>query len=155
MQLIIGCVAGVIATLAMDCLGILTIRKKWIDLKGLQIVPLLLGRWALLYFRAGTDIRLSSPLNNEKKVGLILHYLIGMLLGGVFALLPSQNLQTACLYGVATNGLPWLFMYPAMGFGFFANKLPVQKSILLFSFVNHVVYGIALGLFYRFMTYTL
>jgi hypothetical protein len=155
MQLFIGCVAGVLATLAMDCLGILTIRKKWIDLKGLQIVPLLLGRWALLYFQAGTDIRLTSPLNNEKKVGLILHYLIGMMLGGVFSLLPSQDLQTACLYGIATNVFPWLLMYPAMGFGFFASKLPVQKPILLFSFVNHVMYGFALGFCYRFMIYTL
>lgn len=155
MQILIGCIAGVIATLAMDCLGILTIRKKWIDLKGLQIVPLLLGRWALLYFNAGTDIRLSSPLTNEKMVGLLLHYLIGMVLGAVFALLPVQNIQTASIYGVATNVFPWLLMYPAMGFGFFASKLPVQKPILLFSFVNHVVYGIALGFAYRFMIYTL
>jgi hypothetical protein len=95
------------------------------------------------------------PLSNEKKVGLLLHYLIGTVLGGVFTLLPSQNLQAACLYGLATNAFPWLLMYPAMGFGFFAGKLPVQKPILLFSFVNHVVYGLALGLAYRFMIYTL
>lgn len=155
MHLIIGCIAGVLATLAMDCLGILTVKRKWIDLKGLQIVPLLLGRWALLHFKAGTDIRLSSPLNNEKTVGLLLHYLIGLILGGVFAALPSQNIQMACLYGIATNAFPWLLMYPAMGFGFFASKLPVQKPILLFSFVNHVVYGLALGYAYKFMIYTL
>lgn len=155
MQIFIGLMAGLVATLAMDSLGILTIKKKWIDLKGLQIVPLLLGRWALLYFKASSDIRLSSPLNYEKKVGLILHYLIGMTLGGVFAFLPSQDIQTACLYGIATNAFPWLLMYPAMGFGFFASKLPMQKPIMLFSFTNHVVYGFALGFSYQLMIYTL
>jgi len=155
MQLFVGCAAGFIATLAMDCLGILTIRKKWIDLKGLQIVPPLLGRWALYFFQWGTDIRLSPPRSNEKKVGLILHYLIGVALGGVFSVFPSQDLQTACLYGIATNAFPWLLMYPAMGFGFYASKLPVQKAILIFSFVNHVFYGFALGFAYQFMIYIL
>jgi hypothetical protein len=146
MDFMIGCLSGLFATLAMDCLGILTIKRKWLDLKGIQVVPLLLGRWALLSFRAGEDIRVAAPLTHEKKIGLLLHYGIGALLGGAYGLLPKHNLEIAALYGVATNVFPWLFMYPAMGFGFFASKLGVQKPILLFSFVNHVVYGFALGL---------
>jgi hypothetical protein len=149
MNLVIGAVAGLFATLAMDCLGILTIKRRWIDLKGIQVVPLLLGRWALLFFRAGDDIRVSAPLSNEKRVGLFLHYMIGAALGVIYSLLPVQNLEAAVIYGVATNAFPWLLMYPAMGFGFFANKLGVKKQILLFSFVNHVVYGFALGLAFQ------
>lgn len=151
MEIIIGCAAGALATFVMDCLGFLTVKMNWIDLKGLQIVPGLLGRWALLSFKSGADIRTAEPMDKEKITGLLLHYLIGMFLGGVFAVLPSHSIQTAGFYGVATNVFPWLVMYPAMGFGFFAAKLQIQKSILLFSFINHVVYGLSLGITYLFM----
>ncbi len=146
MNLITGCLAGLIATLAMDCLGILTIQNKWIDLKGLQIVPTLLGRWAFGFFKPSDDIRLVPPVKNEKPLGLFLHYLIGLVLGAAYTLWPWQGLAAAVIYGIFTNIFPWLLMYPAMGFGFFGSKLPIQKQILLFSFTNHVAYGLALGL---------
>ncbi|MGZ3725654.1 MAG: DUF2938 family protein [Pseudobdellovibrio sp.] len=150
MSIITGCIAGLIATLAMDCLGILTIRRKYLDLKGLQIVPPLLGRWTLAFFKPQVDIRQTPPNRYEKILGLIMHYLIGLALGVLYAFLPWHSLGPALIYGVLTNALPWVLMYPAMGFGFFASKLPIQKSLLLFSFNNHLMYGLALGLFFNF-----
>lgn len=142
--------AGIIATIAMDFVGILTIRAKWIDLKGLQIVPSLLGRWFLSLLQAtgslGKDIRMSPEHKNEKITGLMLHYFIGFCLSLLFALLPFRGLVSGITYGAFSNVFPWLFMYPAMGFGFFGSRLDVTKKLILFSFINHIVYGLVLGL---------
>lgn len=149
LDLINGAIAGVFATLAMDFVGILTIRMKWIDLNGLQIVPAFLGRW-FLHFITQTqlviaDIRQIPEEKNEKAIGWILHYLIGICLGLLFATLPFRGLGAGIAYGIFTNIFPWLLMYPAMGFGFFGSRLAVTKKLILFSFINHFIFGLALG----------
>lgn len=141
--------AGVLATLAMDFVGILTIRAKWIDLNGLQIVPPLLGRWFLNFFNQNqlitADIRKIPEGKSEKTIGWILHYLIGITLGLFFATLPFRGLGAGIAFGIFTNIFPWLVMYPAMGFGFFGSRLTVTKKLILFSFINHFIFGLALG----------
>lgn len=142
-------IAGVFATIAMDLVGILTIRARWIDLNGLQIVPSLLGRWFLHFFKQTqlviADIRQIPEGKNEKAIGWVLHYLIGICLGLLFAILPFRGLGAGIAYGIFTNIFPWLLMYPAMGFGFFGSRLAVTKKLILFSFINHFIFGLALG----------
>lgn len=152
-DILAGIVAGILATIAMDFVGILTTRMNWIDLNGLKIVPLLLGRWFLNFVKKKrfvvSDIRQIPEQKNEKTTGLTLHYLIGMFLGLLFVVLPFRGLAAGMVYGAATNVFPWLLMYPAMGFGFFGSRTGVTKKLILFSFINHMVYGLTIGLIFR------
>lgn len=152
-----GTLIGIFATVMMDSVAIYVSRKKIINLEGLQIVPVLLGRWVLSIPQYGrlayADIRTLPQKNDEARIGMFLHYLIGIFLGAGFMLflgLPGvdqlNKILAGIAYGLLTNAFPWLLMYPAMGFGFFGWNLPVRRRLVLFSCLNHLVYGLALGL---------
>ncbi len=49
-------------------------------------------------------------------------------------------------YGVLTNVFPWLLMFPAMGLGIMGLAAPPELMLLRSSFLNHVLYGIGIGL---------
>lgn len=158
MIIITGLICGGLATFVMDLCAIFLIRAKILDLQGLQIVPPLLGRWILIisgrrqvFF---ADIRSEASIMSEGRVGIIVHYLIGLIFGAFFIFIAAQvQLQNSELimagifFGFLTNIFPWLIMYPAMGFGVFGSKLAFLKQILLFSLLNHLIYGLFLGLF--------
>ena len=157
MSIIVGLVSGLLATVAMDFFALSMSRKKIIDLNGLQIVPPLLGRWLLNLIKTKNvfcdDIRSVPAQQGESKLGMIAHYLIGIFLGLVFILflkLLEKNwvldtVTVGIIFGLVTNIFPWLIMYPVMGFGLFARKLSITKQLLLFSYLNHFIYGVALG----------
>jgi hypothetical protein len=152
-----GCLAGGISTLAMDKFAFFLIRRKMISLSGLQIVPPLLGRWVQGMLKGHgvvyKDIREQAAFPREMKVGWIAHGLIGSFLGGIFFLAMDNMSSVSGLeyfilglaYGFLTNIFPWFLMYPAMGFGFLAHRMSMRKSLLIFSGLNHCVFGIALG----------
>lgn len=156
MDIIIGLFAGLAATMIMDLGAIFSIRFRLFDLKGLQIVPSLLGRWLINAYKTKefkvNDITRLSPQKTERPIGMMAHYLIGLFLGIIFVLVSnyfeglSLNIITGGIfYGLLTNIFPWLIIYPAMGFGVFCRKLSICKQILLFSFLNHFIYGLFLG----------
>jgi hypothetical protein len=154
-----GCLAGGLSTLAMDKFAFFLIRRKMISLSGLQIVPPLLGRWVQAMMKGQgvvyRDIREQPPFPREMKVGWIAHGLIGSFLGGIFFLVMNNMYSISgfeyfifgLAYGILTNIFPWFLMYPAMGFGFFAHRIPMRNSLLIFSGLNHCVFGIVLGIF--------
>jgi hypothetical protein len=49
----------------------------------------------------------------------------------------STQLPLALAFGVATNLLPWLLMFPSMGFGWFGRDAPAELLLIRTSFVNH------------------
>ncbi|MGZ5280437.1 MAG: DUF2938 family protein [Pseudobdellovibrionaceae bacterium] len=151
-----GILGGMLATWVMDQIAFLLVRKQIIHLHGLQIVPPLLGRWVLAMKSSiqfvTEDIRNLPAGSHEKQIGWMAHFAIGATLGIVFFKLsetfPNSKEETLFLgmgFGILTNAFPWLMMYPAMGFGFFASRMPMQKALLGFSFLNHCVFGLALG----------
>jgi hypothetical protein len=156
-QFFLGAAGGIIATIFMDLGAMFLVRRRWVNLGGLQIVPPLMGRWMMTAGRTGqvfhSDIRQIPSSPNEFRVGMIAHYVIGLILGLLYAgLMPLDSspeflffLWSGLVYGFLTNALPWMVMYPSLGFGFFASRLPTQKALLKFSCVNHLVFGAALG----------
>jgi len=151
-----GLVGGIAATWAMDRFAFLMVRNQIVHLQGIQIVPSLLGRWVLMMkssFQVVTrDIRELPAGPRENQIGWGAHFLIGAFLGIVFfksSEIFQISKESAVIlgvgFGILTNAFPWLVMYPAMGFGFFANRMPMRKSLLGFSFLNHCVFGLALG----------
>ena len=141
---------GVVATLFMDLLAPRLAKIKIIHpLIGAEAV----GRWILYMFRGKfihKDINKTPPLNNERTVSLLFHYLIGIALAGVYLFLelkaPAVCRQTwmPLIFGIATVILPWFWLYPSMGIGFLASKAEKKSHYIITSLVNHTNFGLGL-----------
>ncbi|UCG62177.1 MAG: DUF2938 family protein [Candidatus Zixiibacteriota bacterium] len=141
---------GVVATLFMDLAAILLSKVKIIHPPvGSEIV----GRWALYSLRGKLihkDIRNTPALNNEKAAAFVSHYLIGIILAGIYLLLElkvatiSRLPWMSLIFGIATVLLPWLWLYPSIGLGFLASKAPTRKPYIVTSLVNHTNFGLGL-----------
>lgn len=151
LQLVIySLVAGLFATAVMDLGALVGTKLKILNKPNLAF----LGRWIGEIFRGRLRVQTGTiaavaPLKNEKSIGLLAHYLIGGVLGlvygcGLIALNMKPTLANALVFGFLTNAFPWLVMFPALGFGFFASKVPPEAKLLRTSLVNHLTYGLGL-----------
>ena len=141
---------GVFATIIMDFLsGFLAKRKLIYPF----ISPEAIGRWFLYMFRGKfihKDINKTPALKNEKLWCLISHYLIGIVLAGIYLFLelnePVIRNQTwiSLLYGIVTVFLPWFWLLPSTGHGFIASKSPNRSLIIRTNLVNHTNFGLGL-----------
>ena len=141
---------GVLATLFMDLLSILLGKSKIIH----QLIePHIVGRWTLYMFRGKfihKDVHKTPALNNEKSAALLSHYLIGIVLAGIYLLLELKEptirhqLWMPLIFGLATVLLPWLWLYPSIGLGFLASKTPRKSPYIVTSLVNHTNFGLGL-----------
>jgi hypothetical protein len=144
-----GISAGVFATLAMDMA--LVAGKVAGFIRG--PFPLPLGRW-LSHAVRGRVLHhtiLDVPkVPAEGPVTLLSHYAIGAALGTAFVVLAPADTAAAgfaggVAFGTGTSLLPWLIMFPAMGFGLFGVRGPAEAHILRNSLYTHVAFGIGLG----------
>ena len=147
--------AGVMATLTMD-LGSGALRALGLT----QGVPTnFFGRWFGHLARGRLvhqTIAESPDLPGQMPLAVGCHYLIGVSLAVAFGLLlqhgPVRLESRAGAFGIAlgfgllTNLLPWLVMFPAMGFGWFGFKGPPEYLLLRTSFLNHLLFGVGLGI---------
>ena len=141
---------GGFATYFMDLLsGFLAKRKLIYSF----ISPDAIGRWFLYIFRGKLihkDINKSPKLKNEMLWSVISHYLIGVLLAGVYLLLESnlpiirERIWMSLLYGIATVFLPWFWLLPGIGIGFMASKSSNRLQILRTNLINHTNFGLGL-----------
>jgi hypothetical protein len=148
-------IVGLLATATMDVVALATVKTGIVHLGPYRIVPELLGRWVGC-FPTGTFLHstiLATPsVPHEKLVGLVSHYLIGLTLSSVL-LFPHVRVwhrrvtfRTGVVFGLATCIFPWFLMFPAMGFGIMALRLPNPTTLTLFSACNHVAFGIGIFL---------
>jgi hypothetical protein len=145
--------AAVLSTLSMD-LGATLCRKLGLTA---GMPPELFARWLgnMLQGRVVHHTILEAP-DTRVPMGLALatHYLIGITLTFTFwallSQLPVKPLSTAGLaaaalgFGMLTNVLPWLIMFPAMGFGVLGKDGPADLLLFRSSLVNHAWFGIGL-----------
>jgi hypothetical protein len=141
---------GIWATLFMDILAIIFGKLKIIHP---TIEPQFVGRWALYMFRGKfihKDIYKTPALANEKLVALLSHYLIGIVLAGIYLLLElneptiRHQLWMPLIFGIITVLLPWLWLYPSIGLGFLASKSPKKSRYIVTSLINHTDFGLGL-----------
>jgi hypothetical protein len=145
-----GIAAGVFATIVMD---LAFIAGKVTGRIGAPF-PLPVGRWAAHAVRGRVlhQTILESPaVRGEGPLTLVAHYLIGATLGTLFLLLmpPAPAAATflgAVAFGTGTSLLPWLVMFPAMGYGPFGSRGPASAHMLRTSLYTHVAFGVGLGL---------
>ena len=147
-------IVGVLATITMDIAALAMIKTGIVQLGAYRLLPELLGRW-IGSFSAGafvhSTIFTTAPVPHEKVIGLVSHYLIGLTLTSLFLFPHVQiwhrrvKLRTAILFGIATCVLPYFLMFPSMGLGIMALRLPHPATLILFSAWNHFTFG--LGIF--------
>lgn len=143
--------AGVIATLSMDVLSVVALRLHL----SAPLPPNLIGRWFAFIARGRlyhADIAHTPPVPHEIAIALPFHYAIGIVLTGVYIWALSyagrspRNLALALAFGLCTNVLPWLLMFPAMGYGFFGSHGPEGTRLFISSLINHAFFGIGIWL---------
>lgn len=147
---------GIFATYFMDYIARILIKGKIVKS---VIEPEAIGRWFLYLFKGKfihNDIHETPVLNNEKFWCLFSHYLIGIVLAGIYLLLelnlPIIRDQTwmALIFGITTVIFPWFWLFPSMGLGFMASKSPDRSRIIITNLVNHTNFG--LGIFFWIVT---
>lgn len=138
--------AGLLSTLAMD------LASHGLTLAGVYRAPVnttVIGRW-VGHQLAGTfrheHIARARPLRHEASLGALAHYAIGVVLALVYATSLewsslTHSLTTAAGFGLLSSALPWFWLFPSCGFGYFGLK---GDRLLLSSLVNHLVFGVAL-----------
>ena len=96
----------------------------------------------------------SSPVKNEVSIGLVFHYFTGGTVALTYPLfflvfnvpMPESHLISGLLWGLATVFYPWFILYPSFGWGFFGAKAPNNVRALISPMVEHLLYGLGLGI---------
>ena len=153
---------GIFATFFMDFLAKFLVKSKIVRPAIESHIP---GRWTLYMLKGKfihEDINQTPALKNEKLAALISHYLIGIVLMGIYLFLELKapairdQLWMPLIFGVTTVLLPWLWLYPSIGIGFLASKSKKKSDYIIFSSINHTNFGIGMViwivLFRRFFT---
>ena len=142
---------GTLATVTMDMLSATALKLGLIAF----LSPRLTGRWFASVARGQflhSDISQLPPINYEMAVAVPMHYAIGITLALVYLLLSSvlgispRSLIVALGFALCTNVLPWLLMFPAMGYGWCGAQGPPGTRLFLSSLVTHFFYGLGLWL---------
>jgi hypothetical protein len=115
------------------------------------ITPDAIGRWFLHIFRGKfihEDINKTPSLKNEKLWCLISHYMIGIVLAGLYLFLElnapiiRNNTWISLVYGIVTVFLPWFWLLPSTGHGFIASKSPNRLLVIRTNLINHTNFGL-------------
>jgi hypothetical protein len=151
-----GAVLGLLATLTMDLLTALTYRLGLIA----PLPPGLIGRWFAAVAHAHpihADIAQVPMLPYELAIAVPVHYAIGVSLACSYLWLttalglPQRIPAIALGFALGTSLLPWLLMFPAMGYGFFGAHGPAGTRLFVSSLCSHAFYGAGLWLALRFV----
>lgn len=140
---------GAGATAVMD---IWTVARKW--LFGIPLADYgLVGRW-LVYMPRGrfrhTPITASPPMQGERLIGWIAHYLIGIAFAAILLAIWGLDwarhpaIGPALIVGFGSVAAPFLLMQPGMGAGIAASRTSRPAAARLQSFVTHGIFGLGL-----------
>jgi hypothetical protein len=141
---------GIFATFIMDFLARYLVKINFIIS---FVTPKAIGRWFLYIFRGKfkhEDIYKTPALNNEKSWSIISHYLIGIVLAGIYLLLEMNvpiirdQIWMTLIFGIATVFLPWFWLLPGIGLGFMASKSSNRSLVIRTNLVNHTNFGLGL-----------
>ena len=113
------------------------------------------GRWIGYFFKGKYNhhkIFDSKPIKDEKLIGWIAHYSIGIVFAFLLIIIYGKSwlikptLFPALVVGVLTIIAPFCIMQPAFGLGFASSKLPNANILRFRSLLTHLVFGLGLYL---------
>jgi hypothetical protein len=142
-------VIGAGATALMDLWAIVLKTAFGLPLPNWGMV----GRW-FAHLPRGTvfhdDIGKAAPVPNEKAIGWIAHYAIGILYAGVLLAVAgpgwaaNPTFLPAWILGLVTVGAGWFLLQPGMGAGWAASRRPDAWRVRLLNIVGHTVFAVGL-----------
>lgn len=142
---------GIVATLGMDLVNFIAASAGVISKLNLVFIGNLANQWwhgQFLFLRPG-DI---PPAPHALLLGYSAHYFAGIVLALLFYYFvfsvyhPRRGaLCRAVIYGLICSLISLCLIYPSVGLGFFGSATN-GTGLLVASLVNHVVYGLALGI---------
>lgn len=97
-----------------------------------------------------TNISKAEPINGEKLIGWIGHYVIGIVFAGVVVFiwgtdwLQAPALAPAMIVGIVSVLAPFFIMQPGFGQGFAASRTSNPWAARIRSIVSHIVFGFGL-----------
>jgi Protein of unknown function (DUF2938) len=142
---------GVCSTLTMDLLSGIAYRLRLTA----PLSPHLIARWFVSVARAQpyhAHIARASAVNHELAIALPVHHAIGAALTSVYLWAmselgwPKGNLVVALAFGLCTSALPWLLMFPSMGYGWFGAHGPAGTRLFVSSLWSHAFFGVGIWL---------
>ena len=143
---------GVFSTLVMD-IGEEAV-KALLPIKE-SMGPQYLGRWILNMFNGvfiHDNIQTATQFRFEIPVAISCHYLMGIFLVGIFLWLRNNikifpsSMVMGLVYGWITMLVPWLIIFPALGFGFFGLGAHNDINNIIASIIAHSFYGLGMTL---------
>jgi len=96
------------------------------------------------------DIGQAAPVANERAIGWIFHYAVGIAFAGAllaiwglgWARVPT--LVPALIVGYVTIGCGWFILQPGMGAGIAASRRDNAMQIRMLNILGHTVFGLGL-----------
>jgi len=142
---VMGVVAGVLGTLAMDSLNFLSARTGMLSRIDVGMIGRMAVGWTRGRFCYGHPTEIEQ-VANEMLYGYVTHYTIGVILALPYVLGwhlliggPASPIW-AVVYGVATTVAAYFFILPSMGLGVFGRLSPEGIRLPLSSLANHLFY---------------
>jgi hypothetical protein len=148
---VIGVLAGVLGTLAMDLLNLLFARTGMLSKIDVRMIGRMSVGWARGRFRYGQPSEMKQVANEMLYGWYVTHYTIGvslalpyvlgwdLLVGG-----PASPIW-ALAYGVVTTIASYFFVFPSMGLGVCGRRSPEGIRAPLSSLANHLFYGVGIA----------
>ena len=149
-----GVAAGVLATITMDLAMVAASRFGGNAFTSDRIGPDVTGRWAADLARGRwrhEDIRREPARLGELELGLLTHYLTGIILTQGFLLLPRRadarpSFAAGTAFGIATAVLPLLALFPSLGYGWFGLRSGDAARLNRIMLLGHTAFGVGIGL---------
>ena len=149
--LLLGALVGALATLIMDLDSLVGYRMGYAGSPprtGFHLI----GRWFGNLLRGKLThktILATPPLPHEIPLGVVVHYVIGMLLGSLYFFLLltfsiTPTFITGLAFGLATTVFTWFILHPSWGYGWLGANAKGMR-LTYFSLFNHITY--CFGLF--------
>jgi len=152
-RVLAGIPVGVVATVTMDAamVAAATIGGEAFVSKRTDLA--VIGRWAGGLLRGRwhhVDAGREDPGVLDVPLGLLTHYLTGIVLTEAFVLFPWRRpapmFAAAVAYGIATSVFPLFVLFPSLGYGPAGMRSGEAARLARIMLVGHTAFGVGIGL---------
>lgn len=140
---------GIFATIAIDLWALFSNRVLSLPKPNWAMVGRWLGHIPKRVF-IHNPIASSAEIANERLLGWVFHYCIGILYAAFYLIIVSYlmggepTLISAWLFGLVTVLAAWFVMQPCLGVGIFAVKATQPNLVRVQNLIVHTIFGMAL-----------
>jgi hypothetical protein len=142
-------IVGAGATAVIDVWAVA--RRRMLGIPALDYG--LVGRWLASLPRGQfrhRSIAASPPVQQERLIGWMAHYLIGVLFAATLLAIwglewvRRPTIGPALIVGLVSAAAPFLIMQPGMGAGLAASRTPRPSAARLQTLLTHAIFGLGL-----------